>query len=110
MTITTLQIINSLFLIAVLPFSISLILSLVFHTLNNRDDIVRYILILVFTSITIAAVVSLHVNYLILIEKASLDSVELEANFRNVIKNFSFFVTAMGFWYIEIKSSKKKRG
>lgn len=98
-----LQVINTLLLFSVLPFSISLLYSLTFHIINNRRDIVRFILILVFASITIAAIISLHVNYLLLIKEVSASQIVLEANIRNLVKNFAFFITAFGFWYIEKK-------
>ncbi len=94
-----LQVINSIFLIWTLPFSISLLATLIRN--NHRPDFVRYVLMLIFFSITIAALFSLHLNYLLIVKDKNAEDVLLEAGVRNLVKNFAFLITSIGFWLIE---------
>lgn len=99
-TLIVIQFINAGLLLAVLPFSISVLRSLL-NSKVNHDNRVRDILILVFTSITLAAILSLTLYVFQLVGYTDRTGITIIANIRNLIKNFSFFITSVGFWMIE---------
>lgn len=101
-TLLTIQLINAGLLLALLPFSISVLRGLLSNN-TNRDNQVRDILVLVFTSITLAAVLSLLLYSFQLVGYNNTNHIVIVANVRNLIKNFAFFITSVGFWLIERK-------
>lgn len=101
-----LQTINTALLLMTIPFSLSLIYQLVLNTPNHKRDFIRMILIVIFTAISISAILSIHLIYQILVGSKNPNDLIFEANVRNLVKNFSFFITSTGFWYIEIKRGR----
>lgn len=94
-----LQIINSLLGIATIPFALHLFLRL-YNQEDGHADIIKYVLMMLSATIIATMVISLHINYSILVKGIEVKDILFEANVRNLIKNATLFAMTVTFWHI----------